>query len=485
MPSGSIQVDTYISLDYSYTVEDTGNAIAFKFTMSEKCTASDWPVSGNPKVLFYTLKNVQFDQSTISDLTGAAMINFVESKGGGHSQLYNLGDGNIGNSTFAGPATFTMTVPKTTSSQNITVYFGSAIQSTYFWTRLAGSSSFSYTIPSSYKAPTFKSGYPKITNVETKSFTVVAAWNNGTATAKAYCKATGVSPAHQLADYNSTTGEYSFTYNGVLNSNWHYDDINVYLADNEGPAVTKILKQWTRPMPPSISATPVQNSEYNSIIATATFSNNPTGKEKFMFKKTAGEVYETVDSDTYTFTGLTANHTYTIYVRVLNPDSGYQSETESVTVTTWHNPISGLACTFVKNWFWYLSVRSIFTYTGTITNYEFDIGGEGYQNKGTTNVHERGATTFNGANKLTPNTSYTCKVRLTDNHGRTAEASATFKTLDSRCNYVNGVLRDCFIIKSDGSSIQITPDKLSIVKSDGSVINMNQIINNDSRTSFS
>ena len=50
--------------------------------------------------------------------------------------------------------------------------------------------------------------------------------------------------------------------------------------------------------------------------------------------------------------------------------------------------------------------------------------------------------------------------------------------------YVNGTLREVKVIKPDNSVIYITPNLLTVVKPDGSTVNMNKIINNDDRTSY-
>ena len=87
-------------------------------------------------------------------------------------------------------------------------------------------------------------------------------------------------------------------------------------------------------------------------------------------------------------------------------------------------------------------------------------------------------TTGGATNNLKYNTDYNCSIRLTDNHGRTAEVKNTvYKTLDERPLHVNGSLKEVKVIKPDGTVTYITPDLLSVILENGTTVNMNDIIN--------
>lgn len=240
---------------------------------------------------------------------------------------------------------------------------------------------------------------------------------------------------------------------------------------------------WTVPSISSLTVSLKSGAEHDAINATVSPVVD-SGNDSYQFRiGTTSNAY--VKSFNASWSGLSGNTTYTIGVKLKNNTSGKESAEVTKDITTWYDPISNLKINMTNRWFWYLAVNSSYTYGGTISKFEFSIGSDqSYQNKGTTNSHSRGSTTGGTSGNLAYNTDYLCKVRLTDNHGRTAEAQATFKTLDERPLYINGALREVKLIKSDGSVVYITPNLLSVVQENGTVTNMNKIINNDDRKSF-
>lgn len=268
-----------------------------------------------------------------------------------------------------------------------------------------------------------------------------------------------------------------------LSSNTNYS-LQVRAVSNTGGGTSGALSgsRWTYPVIGSLTVSLQSGQEHDRINASAAASvSSSYDQYSFAINSNSWQTYG--GSSTY-WSGLNGNTTYTIWVKMRNTASGFESASVSRQITTWHDPLTNLKVNLVNRWFWYLLVNCSYTYTGTISKFEFDIGGQGYQNKGTSNSHSRGTTSPTGSPKLAYNTNYTCKVRVTDNHGRQYTASATYKTLDERPLYVNGVLREVKLIKSDGSVHYVTPNLLSVVQSNGTVTNMNKIINNDNRTEY-
>lgn len=268
-----------------------------------------------------------------------------------------------------------------------------------------------------------------------------------------------------------------------LSSNTNYS-LQVRAVSNTGGGTSGALSgsRWTYPVIGSLTVSLQSGQEHDRINASAAASvSSSYDQYSFAINSNSWQTYG--GSSTY-WSGLNGNTTYTIWVKMRNTASGFESASVSRQITTWHDPLTNLKVNLVNRWFWYLLVNCSYTYTGTISKFEFDIGGQGYQNKGTSNSHSRGTTSPTGSPKLAYNTNYTCKVRVTDNHGRQYTASATYKTLDERPLYVNGVLREVKLIKSDGSVHYVTPNLLSVIQSNGTVTNMNKIINNDDRTEY-
>lgn len=280
---------------------------------------------------------------------------------------------------------------------------------------------------------------------------------------------------------NSGSWQNSGTFGG-LSSNTRYS-IQVRAVSNTGGGTSGALDGalWTYPVIGGLNVSLVSGKEHDAISATS-YAQVSSGNDSFQFRLNYNYTgWQTVGK---TWSGLSGHTTYTIGVTVRNNTSGYQSAEVTKQITTWYDPLTNLRVNLVNRWFWYLLINSSYSYGGSISKFEFDIGGQGYQNKGTSNSHSRGTTSPTGSPKLAYNTNYTCKVRVTDNHGRQYTASATYKTLDERPLYVNGVLREVKLIKSDGSVHYVTPNLLSVVQSNGTVTNMNKIINNDDRTAY-
>lgn len=269
---------------------------------------------------------------------------------------------------------------------------------------------------------------------------------------------------------------------GGLSSNTRYP-IQVRAVSNTGGGTSGALDGalWTYPVIGGLNVSLVSGKEHDAISATS-YAQVSSGNDSFQFRLNSNYTgWQTVGK---TWSGLSGHTTYTIGVTVRNNTSGYQSAEVTKQITTWYDPLTNLRVNLVNRWFWYLLINSSYSYGGSISKFEFDIGGQGYQNKGTSNSHSRGTTSPTGSPKLAYNTNYTCNVRVTDNHGRQYTASATYKTLDERPLYVNGVLREVKLIKSDGSVHYVTPNLLSVVQSNGTVTNMNKIINNDDRSEY-
>lgn len=280
---------------------------------------------------------------------------------------------------------------------------------------------------------------------------------------------------------NSGSWQNSGTFGG-LSSNTRYP-IQVRAVSNTGGGTSGALDGalWTYPVIGGLNVSLVSGKEHDAISATS-YAQVSSGNDSFRFRLNSN--YTGWQTTGQTWSGLSGHTTYTIGVTVRNNTSGYQSAEVTKQITTWYDPLTNLRVNLVNRWFWYLLINSSYSYGGSISKFEFDIGGQGYQNKGTSNSHSRGTTSPTGSPKLAYNTNYTCKVRVTDNHGRQYTASATYKTLDERPLYVNGVLREVKLIKSDGSVHYVTPNLLSVVQSNGTVTNMNKIINNDNRTEY-
>ena len=339
-----------------------------------------------------------------------------------------------------------------------------------------------------YRAP---SGvWARVNSSTHNSFNVTVGWTQGTNGATAY--ATDVASAGRDVSIGTNPGGSTGNTKADAIPNKEY---GIYAWVHDGTSQVFGLsnyKYWTHPYLENPTLSLVSGNEHDQIKVVAN-NNYKSNYDKYAFKLDDGSWTDWQDSNEYIFSrsnyptilGMT-NHT--IYTKVKNTSSNFESVNQpSASITTWYDPIYDLSVLLINRWFWYLEINSQVDYQGgyeNITKYEFDIGSQGYTDKGTNNTYNRGSIDPKASNKLNYNTDYLCKVRVTDNHGRTKEASATYRTLDERPLYVNGVLREVKIIKSDGSIEYVTPNLLTVVKSDGTTVNMNKIINNDNRTSY-
>lgn len=339
-----------------------------------------------------------------------------------------------------------------------------------------------------YRAP---SGvWARINSSTHNSFNVTVGWIQGTNAATA--NITDIPSAGR--DVNIGNNPAGTTGNTIANATpntiygiyaWVHDGVSQIFGLQDA-------KYWTHPYIENPTLSLVEGNEHSQIKVVAN-NNYKSNYDQYSFKLDDGNWTEWQTSMEYIFTrenypSITGNSTHTIYTKMKNNTSGFESVNQtSANITTWYDPIYSLVVNLVNRWFWYLETKCTVDYQGGVSNikkYEFDIGNQGYQDKSTTNLHSRGSTSPTGTGKLNYNTDYLCKVRVTDNHGRTKEASATFKTLDERPLYVNGQLREVKVIKPDGSISYVTPNLLSVIASNGKLTNMNKIINNDDRTEF-
>lgn len=291
-------------------------------------------------------------------------------------------------------------------------------------------------------------------------------------------------------DFASETKEVAAGQNVTFSSLVSNTDYNLQIiAYNTSTNITSTLLNtniWTKPLMTNnglVLKLPV-GYEHERITITAVLENS-SAYDQYSFKLDSNEYSGYRNSNTITYMGVEDNTNYEIFVMVKNTKSGLISDPISKNITTWHEPMTNLEVIMSNRWFWYLGIKSSYTYNGTISKYEFSIGDEIYQNRGANNSYSKGSAIGGNSINLKYNTNYLCKVRITDNHGRTYEASKTFKTLDERPLYVNGQLREVKLIRPDGTIVYLTPNLISVVNSDNKVTNMNDVINNDSRTSFS
>lgn len=319
--------------------------------------------------------------------------------------------------------------------------------------------------------------------IGTNSFKISASWTAGVESdGRVYVTTDKTGDTKKLIDDDPVVFDYN---NDSIKSNTYYT-VTGRLCDkthDSSSFETLSLNLWTKPIINNPTLTRRSGFEHNTIDVSVSAAVS-TEYDQFAYKIGSGNWSDWTTDKTYSFSGLTENTEYTISAKMKNTESGYESEEKTNKITTWYDPISNLSVVLLNRWFWYLLIKSNYTYHGTISKYEFSIGNEAYQNKGTTNSYSKGTTTPGNAANLAYNTDFTCKAKLTDNHGRTAEASATFKTLDERPLYVDGVLREVKVINSDGTVTYVTPNLLSVINSDGTITNMNKIINNDNRTQY-
>lgn len=251
---------------------------------------------------------------------------------------------------------------------------------------------------------------------------------------------------------------------------------------------------WTYPVINNPIVTLKSGSEHNTINVSVSASVSAGSYDQFTYAIDNNSWLPYDIDKTHSFTGLSGNTSYKIWVKMKNTNSGFESDSKFINITTWHNPLTALKVNLVNRWFWYLAINCSYTYTGTISKYEFAIGNEKWIDTKKENFYAKGTTSPTGLEKLNYNTEYNCWVRVTDNHGRTygfsdttytfTNAKLPFKTLDERVIYINDKLSEVKVIKPDNSMIYITPNLLTVIKPNNQSVNMNKIINNDDRETF-
>lgn len=340
-----------------------------------------------------------------------------------------------------------------------------------------GQSSSSYS-SSAWTKPATPTGTSTLSSTTT-SITVKATSANGTSNLQYVYK---IGSTTKTVAYNE-----SATFTGLSPNTKYSISISAKNSSTGETSSATSVDRWTYPEISSLTLALASGKEHDQINATATPTTS-NSKDEYQFTiGSTNKDYQT--GRTYSFTGLTENKSYTISVKMKNTTSGLVSASVSESITTWYDPISNLSVVLTNQWYWRLGIKPSFTYNGTITKCEYSIttSGTSYteNSKKDTSGYIKGSTTGGASGNLTYNTNHICKIRLTDNHGRSVttnpnyEATATYKTLDERPLYVDGSLKEVKVIKSDGTKVYITPDLLTVIKSDGTKVNMNDIINPD------
>lgn len=296
------------------------------------------------------------------------------------------------------------------------------------------------------------------------------------------------------SDYDDEWSEYQSDseYMFMLESNSKYElsaQAKNIKSGFESEIVTGIC--WTYPEILKSTLTLVEGFEYSQIHVVGHIFKS-SDYDQYRFKLGDGDWTEYQDSPEYTFTGLIENTEYEIFTQIKNTESGYESTVSSDKITTWFNPLTNLEVVLENRWFWYLDISSDYDYNGTIDKYEFHVGDNlaisdediEYQDMLTINDFISGSLDPFDSKKLKYNTEYLCAAKLTDNHGRVYFAKTTYKTMDERTLYVDGILREVKVILPDNSIHYITPNLLTVINDDKTTVNMNKIINNDDRIEF-
>lgn len=234
---------------------------------------------------------------------------------------------------------------------------------------------------------------------------------------------------------------------------------------------------WTHPILDNIGISLVSGEEHSAFTVTANTYTNSSLID-YIYKE------NTIDSTEYKTSatsatwrssdGVRENTTYTVRVRSKNRTSGFESATRSVSITTWHNPLTKFSIEVTNRWYYELSAKCSFSYSGTATIYMAIGDDQNWTDKGHLSgvVHTRDG--------LSPNTLYNIWAYIQDEHGRIygnkSEKITTAYTLDDRSLYANGALKHLY-----ANGILKTPDKVYVIQGDGTKICMNKIINNDPR----
>lgn len=446
---------------YSTSINDTSVIVSLYIYLKNNYIIT---VQDNPKAMPYIVPNTSFFNNhgdTITDISGARMQAWINSNSGS-SSLYAMGSGQIATGLHYA-TNLTLTLAKGDSARNVTVFIGAGIQSTYWWSQLAGETSFSVAVPSAHTHPhTLKWQGDAITS-STSTMNVDINWTDGTSANDSYADivVNGVTKVNENGGITSFSG---------LTPNTNYS-VGVTLRCRQDSNIeTLSSSHWTYPELNAPTLSLITGQEHDAIYVTA---NSKNGGNQYRFRINGSGWSAWQASNVYTFSSLTQMTTYTIGTQMQNTASTYASAETSASITTWYDPLTNLALLLVDRWYWYISIKSSYVYSGSISKFEFSIGGDqGYINTGT-NLHSRGTKTENGSGNLQPHTVYTCNVRLTDNHGRTYAVSKNFNTLDDRVATIieadgSSTFVQAFVIEPDGSTKQITPDIHGIIDADGS-----------------
>lgn len=208
-----------------------------------------------------------------------------------------------------------------------------------------------------------------------------------------------------------------------------------------------------------------------------------SGYDQFSYSINDGAWSDWSTQTEINLTGLTENTNYIISAKINNTSSKLISDVVTIQFTTWHSPLTNLTIEQLDKWFWLLKVQSLFDYSGSISKYEYAFGDENYV-ESAESVYIRGSADDSFVNNLEDNTTYICKARLTDEHGRVYTAENSFTTLDERPLFINGELKELKIIDTNNNIIIISPNLLTIIQENGNIVNMNKIINNDERITY-
>lgn len=287
-------------------------------------------------------------------------------------------------------------------------------------------------------------------------------------------------------------GSFNYQYR-INNGDWQNSSVFNNLAANtqytvearcsNGNATTSSISTtvWTYPTPIILYELipDKEDSEANVFISSSVNS----GYDQFSYSINDGAWSDWNTKIEINLTGLTENTNYTVSAKMNNTSSGLTSDIITIQFTTWHSPLTNLAIKQLDKWFWLLKVQSLFDYSGSISKYEYAFGDENYV-ESAESVYTRGSADDSFVNNLEDNTTYICKARLTDEHGRVYTAENSFTTLDERSLFINGELKELKIIDTNNNIMIISPNLLTIVQENGNIVNMNKIINNDERITY-
>ena len=374
--------------------------------------------------------------------------------------------------------------------------------------------SFSATL---YRAPSSVSGRHKM---HENSIEIWVSWVNGTKAATAYgTHVASVKPSQDtdIGSKSEAHGTLKGSGNYVIKPNTNY---NLYLWVHDGQSQVfasgyQGKSVWTLPEISDVEINLKPGSEHNTIQVKVKPTVSQSSGDEFSYALNDDKWGDWTSSTTHEFIDLKPHTEYQVWVKMrhayvengktqYSESAAWNAKDENKLITTWYSPLTDLRVILANSWYWYLELSSSFEYDGGpsgIAKYEYHIGDdEDYKAYNyASESHKRGSTSPTGSNKLDYNTNYNCYVKITDTYGRTyssesepdnplhrtfKNAKKVFKTLDERPLYVDGKLREVKVIKPDGSLNYVTPNLLSVIQEDGTVININKVINDDIRTEF-